>query len=65
MDKTQIIAELEKTHGVGKVKIYANGSIFAKGILLGTLAEFSKKYAPSAESVNEQQTMNTGYGKFD
>lgn len=65
MGKTEIMTMLENEHGVGRVKIYPNGSIFKSGILLGTLTEFSKKYEPTPEHKNEQLTMNTGYGKFD
>jgi len=63
--KQEILETLEKKHGIGKVKIYPNGSIFSKGILLGTLSEFSSKFELSSEQKNEQKMMDTGYAQYD
>jgi len=63
--KQKIIEKFETKHGAGKVKIYPNGSIFANGILLGTLSEFAKEFEPTASEKNEQKMMNTGYGEHD
>ena len=63
--KQQIIAKLESKFGSGKVKVYANGSIFANGVLQGYLKDFAKEFEPTAEKKNEQTMMNTGYGLYD
>jgi enoyl-CoA hydratase/carnithine racemase len=63
--KEMVIAKLEEEHGAGMVKVYANGSVFSNGINLGSLADFAKEFAASAEQKNAQQTMNTGYGLYD
>lgn len=69
MDKAQIkaavIAKLEEKYGIGKVSIYANGSIFANGRLQGNLSDFAKEFAPTEDQKNQQQMMNTGYGIYD
>lgn len=63
--KEQILAKLEAKFGAGNVKIYPNGSIFANKKLQGYMKDFAAEFAPTAEQKNEQQTMDTGYGKFD
>lgn len=63
--KEMVIAKLEEKHGAGTVKVYANGSVFSKGINLGSLGDFAKEFAPTDAQKNEQQMMNTGYGRND
>lgn len=63
--KLMVLKKLEEKFGVGKVKIYPNGSIFANGMLQGELKNFAHEFDLSAEEKNMQQMMSTGYGKYD